>query len=181
MIKVVSLIIMISAAIVTVAPSQEVRFKREQLSQKGQLAYDRLFSACVFSIGGVGYAAVTSQEELALYDLLEEPHAVEALKSLVSEASYEGGLFGLVGLSLKNNTEFNRAVDVYKARRQRPHRSKSPGCRLVNADNDEQVITQSGCLIIPELRSGVVTRIQSGGYDIHLLPKYRPRQSAKNE
>lgn len=40
----------------------------------------------------------------------------------MADASYEGGLYGLIGLSIKNNTEFNRAVDVYKARHQRPER-----------------------------------------------------------
>ena len=177
MTKAVSIIIMISALMFGVARPQNVDFKREQLSQKGQVAYDRLFSTCVFRIGSVGFAGTTSEEELALYDLLEEPQALDALKSLVADASYEGGLYGLVGLSLKNNTEFNRAVYVYKARQQRPEtepKTKSIVCQFGRRETDEHVITQSGCIYGSELRAAVVTKIQSGRYDSFLLPKYRP-------
>ena len=175
--KVVGLVIMISAVLSTVAPAHNGSFKREELSAKGQVAYDRLISACVFSIGSVGYAGTTSENELALYDLLEEPSGIEALKSLVTTASYEGGLYGLIGLSLKNNGEFNRAVDLYKARDRRPERPKgnSIGCHIIDND-DEQVTTQAGCILMPELRANVVTKIQSGRYDSWLLPKYRPRR-----
>lgn len=175
--KVVGIIIMISAVLRTVAPaSHNGSFKREELSAKGQVAYDRLFSACVFRLGSVGYAGSTPEEELALYDLLEEPRAVEALKNLVTTASSEGGLYGLVGLSLKNNAEFNRAVDLYKARRPERAKTNSHECRIGVTDNEEQVTTQVGCIFMPELRASVVTKIQSGRYDSWLLPKYRPRR-----
>ena len=176
MTKVIGMIIMMSALVAGAGSHRNVGFKRDQLSEKGQVAYDRLFSTCVFRIGSVGFAGTTSEEELALYDLLDEAHAAEALKTLVAQASYEGGLYGLVGLSLKSNTEFNRAVYVYKARQQRPETSKgkSIACNAVARDTDEHVVTQSGCLFMTELRAAVVTKIQSGAYDSQLLPKYRP-------
>lgn len=144
--------------------TQSVDFKREQLSAKGRLAYGRLFSACIFRVGGVGYSGETSKEELALYDLLEEQHAVEVLRSLVAVGSYEGALYGLLGLSLRSNAEFNRAVDIYKARKKRPE-CQSTGSFECFCATEEMVTTQSGCIIMTELRTKVVTDIQSGRYD----------------
>lgn len=158
----------------TAAAAQSTDFHRVELTPKGRMAYDRLSSSCVFRIGGVGYSGETSGEELALYDLLEEKSAIEALKSLVTAGSYEGGLYGLLGLSLKNNGEFNRAVDIYKARKEvRPAQAKPFECNL--SDTEEYVVTQSGCLLSTERRTEVVTKIQSGHYDSWLQPKYRPR------
>lgn len=138
------------------------------------MAYDRLSSTCVFRIGGVGYADETSREELALYDLLEEKRAIEALKSLVTAGTYEGGLYGLLGLSLKNSGEFNRAVDIYKARKGvRPAQANPFECNLSNTE--EYVGTQHGCILSAERRTEVVTKIQSGRYDTLVLSKYRPR------
>src|SRR5262245_22511442 len=74
--------------------AQNAEFTPDQLSAKGRVAYSKLATACIFSVGGVGYAGQTSKEELALYDLLEEAHALAALKSLVKTGSYEGGLYG---------------------------------------------------------------------------------------
>ena len=172
----IAIILTVTIALLgTAAPPQNAGFNRVQLSPKGQVAYDRLFSACVFRVGGVGYAGQTSEEELALYDLLEEKRAGEALKSLVSAGSYEGGLYGLVGLSLTNHEEFNRAVDVYKARKEA--RGSQPTnllpCNL--SDSEEYVATQSGCIYSTSLRTEVVTEIQSGRYDSQLRRQFPPR------
>ena len=88
---------MVALLNVVTGASQSPEFKNEQLSPKGRAAFNKLFSACIFRIGGVGYSGETSKEELALYDLLEEEQAVQALRSLVSSGSYEGGLYGLLG------------------------------------------------------------------------------------
>ena len=80
------LIIVALFSVVTHATRSEV-FRREQLSPKGQRVYNRLVSACIFRVGGVGYAGETSDEELALYDVLEEDQAIEALKSLVASGT----------------------------------------------------------------------------------------------
>lgn len=173
MTKVLTLIVVTIALLNTAASPPYADFDRKQLSLKGRDAYDRLYSACVFRVGGVGYAGVTSREELALYDLLEEERALEALRSLVTAGTYEGGLYGLLGLSLKNNGEFNRAVDVYKARNEeRPSQENNSFECSIN-DKKEYVSTQQGCIFLTELRTEVVTKIQSGRYDIWISRKYR--------
>ena len=69
---------------------QNPGFDATRLSPKGRVAYQKLLSAGVFSVGGVGYAGATSEQELALYDLLEERDCVESLQSLVRDASLRG-------------------------------------------------------------------------------------------
>ena len=147
--------------------TQTSESKRMQLSPKGRIAYDRLRSACVFSVGGVGYSGETSKEEWALYQLLEEGHAVEALKSLVTAGSYEGGLYGLLGLSFTDKAEFNRAVEIYNARKELPE-WQTTGSFECFRPTGETVTTASGCIILTESREKVVTMIQSGRY--HRLP-----------
>ena len=151
----------------------QTEFNPEQLSPRGRVAYSKLAGACIFRVGSVGYSGETSKEELALYDLLEEAHALAALKSLVKTGSYEAGLYGLLGLSITDHAEFNRGVEIYKARKVRPDRQErgSRGCSLATG---ETVATQKGCIILTEGREGVVTKIQSGHFDQLLLAKYRP-------
>ena len=122
------------------------------------MAYSKLAAACIFRVGGVGYSGETSKEELALYDLLEEAQALAALKSLVKTGSYEGGLYGLLGLSIRDHGEFNRAVAIYKARQERPDRQETGSleCFLATA---ETVTTQSGCIIEVEPREKIVGAI----------------------
>jgi hypothetical protein len=172
--KSLSLILMVVSSLACVArATQSVEFRREQLSVKGRMAYDRLRSACIFRVGRVGYSAGTSKEELALYDLLGERRAVEALKSLVSAGSYEGGLYGLLGLSLSKNAEFNRAVEIYKARKERPEWQSTGSFDCFRA-TAETVTTSSGCVILAESREKVVSDIQSGRFDGLLTAKYLP-------
>jgi hypothetical protein len=119
--KALSSIFVVGALLACIAQTtQSVDFKRAQLSSKGRIAYDRLRSACIFRVGGVGYGGETSEEELALYQLLEERQAVEALRSLVTAGSHEGGLYGLLGLRLRSKEEFSRAVEIYNARKELP-------------------------------------------------------------
>lgn len=115
-----------------IGSAQSEEFTREQLSVKGRVAYNKLAAACIFGVGGVGYAGETTKEELALYDLLEEPHALAALKSLVKMGSYEGGLYGLLGLSIKDHGEFNRAVEIYKVRNERPEWQETCSFRVLS-------------------------------------------------
>ena len=143
--------------------TQNSDFKGLQLSPRGRVAYDRLRSACTFRVGGVGFGGETSKEELALYELLDEKQAVEALKSLVTAGSYEGGLYGLLGLSLGNKAEFDRAVEVYNARHERPEWQATGSFECFRATGDA-VTTQSGCIIMSEPRTKVVTGIQAGDY-----------------
>jgi hypothetical protein len=157
-----------------VGSAQTAEFNPEILSAKARIAYSKLAKACIFRVGGVGYGGQTAKEELALYDLLEDAHALDALKSLVKTGSYEGGLYGLLGLSIRDHGEFNLAVETYKARRERPQRQETGLCEFF-AVTDKTVTTQSGCIIDLEQRDKIVTAIQSGRYDRKLDAKYRPR------
>ena len=169
----IPLLVIVALLSVATGAAQSAEFNRVELSPKGRAAFNKLFSACIFRIGGVGYAGETSKEELALYDLLDEEQAIPALKSLASSGTYEGGLYGLLGLSIKDHGEFNRAVEVYKARKERPECQTIGILEYLRADG-EMVTTQSGCIIWSESRVKVVTSIQSGYFDKLLNRKYQP-------
>ena len=144
--------------------SQKSGFEFEPLSMKGRAAYKKLLSARIFRVGGVGFAGVTSEEELALYDLLREKKAVESLRSLVREATYEGGLYGLLGLSITNVAEFKEAVEVYKARDDPQKKKAKEPFGGVNLPRDA-VVTQFGCIVSSEDRMELVKSIQSGSFE----------------
>ncbi len=153
-----------------VRADQNPAFDSTRLSPKGRTAYQKLLSAGVFSVGGVGYAGATSEEELALYDLLEENDSIESLKSLVRDASFEGGLYGLLGLSITNVTEFNRAVEAYKSREDPPPKeSKEPFIGIKVPRN--HVVTQFGCIVLMQDRAKLVASIQAGRFDKILRPR----------
>ena len=172
--KKASIPLLIIVALFSVVPcaSQSAEFRREMLSPKGRVAYNKLFSACIFRIGGVGFSGEISKEELALYDLLDDGQAINALKSLVATGSYEGGLYGLLGLSIRNHAEFNMAVEIYKARKERPEWQTTGSFNCFRAEG-EMVTTQSGCIISTESRDKVVADIQSGRFDKLLNAKYQ--------
>lgn len=162
--------IAIALSVCVTYAAQKSDFNVDQLSPKGRAAYQKLFSADIFRVGGVGYSGETSKEELALYDLLAEKDAIEALKSLVSDGSYEGGLYGLLGLSITNVGEFNRAVEVYKSREQPPEREMSQPVAGLGPPKGKVTI-QFGCIIEAEDWLKVVSNIQSGRYDRILRQK----------
>ena len=170
-----SILVLVALVSCIDAATKSGDFKRVQLSPRGRIAYERLRSACVFSIGKVGFGGETSQEELALYQLLEETEAAEALKSLVTEGKYEGGLYGLLGLSLRSKEEFNRAVEIYNARKELPEWQTTGSFECFRA-TAETVTTMSGCIISTEQREKVVVRIQSGRYESLLTRKERSTQ-----
>lgn len=158
-----------------IGSAQTAEFNPEILSAKARIAYSKLAKTCIFRIGGVGYGGQTSKEELALYDLLEDAHALDALHSLVKTGSYEGGLYGLLGLSIRDHREFNLAVEIYKARKERPERKETGPVECFVITGETIITTQSGCIIRVEQRDKIVTAIQSGHYDRRLNAKYRRR------
>ena len=158
--------------------NQNSDFDVPRLSPRGRTAYHRLLVANVFSVGGVGWGAATSQEELALYDLLDEQDSVASLKGLVRDASFEGGLYGLLGLRIRDTAEFNRAVQIYISRKNPPPRDlKNPfsGSYLLR----DEVITASGCLIFTQDRVKVVANIQAGQFDEMLHRKQTIKPAGK--
>jgi hypothetical protein len=147
---------------------QEPKFEISHLTKSGQQAYKKLLSAKLFRLGGVDYAGLTSAEELALRGLLKEKRAVEALKTLVHEASPEGGLYGLLGLRLKEMASFQRAVEQYKLKGEPPERASQFDIIRIPKG---QIATQEGCLLINKDRDEVLAEIESGAYDSQLKKK----------
>jgi hypothetical protein len=171
--RLLTLIIAIALNICVTYAGRESDYNPERLSLKGRAAYQKLFAADIFRVGGVGVGGTTSEEELALYDLLEEKESVEALKSLVSGGSYEGGLYGLLGLSITNVGEFNRAVEAYKSREQPPERKMSKNFAGLGVPKGT-VAVQFGCSVGVDAWLKVVSNIQSGRYDKLLLKRRIP-------
>lgn len=162
--------IAIALSVCATHAAQTSDFNVEHLSPKGRAAYQKLLSADIFRIGGVGYSGETSEEELALYDVLDERDTIEALKSLVSDGSYEGALYGLLGLSITNVGEFNGAVEVYKSREQPPERRMSQSFAGLGVPKGK-VATQSGCIVGADDWLKIVSHIQSGHYERMLRKK----------
>jgi hypothetical protein len=112
-------------------------------------AYEQLLHAPIFSIGPVGFAAQTSESELALNLLLNEKEAVAVLKDLLANATtLAGRMYALYGLYVKDREVFKQELKRYKAER---------GMEGV-------VATQSGCIIMPEKEEVVVKKIERGQY-----------------
>ena len=152
--------------------AQSDEFKRTQLSGRGRIAYNTLMSACIFAVGGVGYAAQTSKGELALDELLKDERAVSALKSLTGSGRYEGALYGLLGLHLKNKTEFDQAAEIFMARNEVPE-WQSKGSFDCFRNSSEDVTTMTGCIIRTQRRDKVVSDIRTGVYDNLMKPIQR--------
>ncbi len=157
--------------------TQQSRFEVASLSSAGQEAYQKLFKAEVFRIGGVGYAGDTSDEEIALHTLLKETAAVEALTSLVNSGSPEGSLYGLLGLRQQDRAAYRKAIEQLKAKGEPTERSSLFGVRKVSEVSgkfviaDEgiipkgEVVTQRGCIITYKQMQRVIAAIGAGSYD----------------
>ena len=139
-------------------------FDDSRLSEAGRQAYQKLFGARVFRIGKV-YGSQISAEERALAVLLQEKEAVEALRSLISDASPEGGLYGLLGLRLKGVGAFEEEAIHYLSREGPPERALPPLKREDVVVPKGYVVTQneSGHEIRP--KRYVVEAIGGGRYD----------------
>lgn len=142
---------------------QESAFNSSTLSVKGQQAYGRLFNARIFAIGPTGWEAQTSEEELALHDLLAEPNAVEALKSLANAASPEGSLYGLLGLRFKDIEVFRQELDVFKVKPEPPGREPPPYSRFKVPQG--HVASQRGCIVTRVGWQKIISAIEAGDYD----------------
>jgi hypothetical protein len=131
--------------------AEKAQFDSSILSEKGRFAHQMLVHSAVFSMGPVGYAARTSQAELALQELLREKGAVPALNDLMANATKEGRMYALVGLRQRDRENFKQIVQHYKAEQ---------------SEQDEKLLTvMNGCLLMPEDERSVISKIESGYYD----------------
>lgn len=80
----------------------------------GHSPYEALTATTTFAIGGVGFAGTISPAETDFRALLKEPDAVVKCQKLLTEATPEGQMYGLLGLKLKDETAFLAALPKYK-------------------------------------------------------------------
>jgi hypothetical protein len=129
---------------------QHSGFNISSLDSKARQAHDTLLRASIFSIGPVGYAAQVSETELSLRRLVEEKEAIAVLTDLLAHATPEGKMYALYGLYVKDREVFNRAVKRYKGEH----------------DLEKEVGTQSGCIVMTTYAKTVITKIETGQYDL---------------
>ena len=131
----------------------------------------------MFGIGPVGYAATRSPEELALRELLSDVEAIPALRSLCRNATAAGRLYALLGLRLRDLNAFQEEARLYRDRREPKEKSQTD--ILVIEDGPGTVLTQTGCLVIPEQQESILRQIEVGVYGdwgpgVLPIPPFRP-------
>lgn len=135
----VATVLLLGLAVDTEAEPLSLR----QIAEAG--ASDVLRVASAFRAGPVGYAGVISEEEGALYRLLLSSSAQRELRRLASEASLPGQLYGLWGLAVLHDAEFDALAAAH-------------------ASDTSDVDTQRGCIVDHESVSVIVERIRRGEY-----------------
>ena len=165
---------------------QTLEFDMSRLSEKGREAYFRLQSATMFRLGPVGFTGETSPEELALQSLLSEGDAVESLRSLCRSGTAAGSLYGLMGLRKRDIRVFKEELQLYRDRLEQIEKSSQPAPpeqieKSPQPASSEQIgkrqlpfpsvqagpgtiLTQQGCLVIPEQQESILRKLEWGIY-----------------
>ena len=166
--------ILLGFSVPAVQGRQSLEFDLSRLSERSRDAYAKLQSAIMFRIGPVGIAGETSPEEVALQNLLYDGESTEALRSLCRTASTAGTLYALIGLRIRDIKAFEQELQLYRDRseasekRLPPVHSEQIESRLPSLPSIEAgpgiVLTQSGCLIMPEQKESLLRKIESGVY-----------------
>ena len=105
-------------------------------------------SGC-FRIGGVGVAAATPPEQIALGRLMEQKDASVTLEKLFSEGSPASQLYALLGLRFIDRAKYEELVTKVK-------------------QNTLEIETQGGCIISHETVQQIIKSIEAGNFDIHI-------------
>ena len=142
------------------ATAQNKSFDQSVLSVDGKKAYEALLKVNLFAIGPIGYGASTPAGKESLDILIGEDLAVSALKSLIGEATPEGGLYAVLGLK---TLKCECLDDEVKKFNDRTFSERKRWGRGVVAS--ENVSRMSGCIAFEEKRSDVLERIIKGEYD----------------
>ncbi len=69
-------------------------------------AYSTVRSARCFAIGEVGYAGVTTREELAMKAIRDSPRAQEELRKLLKDGTPAGQMYALFALRQRDGPDF---------------------------------------------------------------------------
>jgi len=105
-----------------------------------------------FRLGGIGYAGVTSQEEIALRKLMKQENASLVLEELFFKGTLTGQLYALMGL---------RFVDKAKYEKLFPQLS----------ENHKEVSVQEGCIVHSRTVKEIVNFMETGNYDFFIQRK----------
>ena len=179
-------LILLALTVQAIQGGQTLEFDMSRLSDKGREAYSRLQSATMFRLGPVGFTGETSPEELALQSLLSEGDAVESLRSLCRSGTAAGSLYGLMGLRKRDAKVFEEELRLYRARLEQIEKSSQPPSseqiekspKPVSSEQIEKsprsfpnmqagpgtILTQQGCLIIPEQQESILRKLEWGIY-----------------
>jgi len=164
-------LLLIVLAIFTLPAAAQTIGSVTSLSPEGQKAYQTLLTATQFTIGPAGFAGAPSNEETALRALLHEATAEQAWENLVTDANYEGGLYGLLGLRLLKSHTFPQQLEKYRVRE--PPRQRIVGGMKVG---DGQIISMSGCFILRVAWTETLSQLEAGAFDKQFtLDGNRPR------
>jgi hypothetical protein len=107
--------------------------------------YEALTAVTTFAIGGVGFAGTISSGEKDFRALLKEPDAVAQCQKLLTDATPEGQMYGLLGLKLKDEVAFTAAFPKYK-------------------ESKTTLRQMSGCIMGNVTMGEMAARIEKGSY-----------------
>lgn len=107
--------------------------------------YEALTAVTTFAIGGVGFAGTTSSGEKDFREMLKEPDAVEKCRKLLTDATPEGQMYGLLGLKLKDEVAFEAALSKYKG-------------------SETKLREMAGCIMGTTTMGELAARIEKGSY-----------------
>ena len=106
----------------------------------------RLPKAHLFAFGGIGYAGITSNGEIAFKGVFASDSAAADFLQILKTGTPQAQCYALVGLRLKNRPEFDEQVKRF-------------------ASSKDVVQTCAGCIMSKQPMSSVVANIQRGYYD----------------
>ncbi len=147
--------------------AQKKTFDESVLSKSEKQAYQKLLKVELFALGPIYSSAKTSDGELALDILIKEKEAVSTLKSLVENATPEGGLYALFGLRKLKPDSFEQYLKIFKSKTEVTERGEGSD-KIPQA----KVRRMDGCESFTENRLKVAEEIVSGKFDIWLSEEW---------
>jgi hypothetical protein len=110
-------------------------------------AFKRVASARYFAFGGIGIVGTTSDEEIGFRAILASKTAGADFARLLKVGNAEGKCYALVGLRLIDRAAFEEQAKAV-------------------LDAHVEIETVSGCNVMKQPMSAVVTSIRAGNYDL---------------
>lgn len=116
-----------------------------QVGQPVDSTFERLSKIDRFAFGPTGYAGVTSQGEKDYKLILSRPSAIADFERLVLVGNPQAKSYALVGIRVLNVNRFKELAHSL-------------------SDSNEEVVTQSGCIVFHKSFKAVLSRIEAGEY-----------------